>query len=314
MLLVRNNLLSCGSISGPVTSRAKLEHMGRTPGRVLACFTAWLLMPLALLAADWGKELLDAAAQGHTANVQELIGKGAPLESTDKNGRTALMLAAQHGHAATVRVLLEKGANATARDQTGATAWVLAMFSPTGARTGAGGVLQLLPRPPRPKVAVEAVWTTNHLYNSCIMRPEQLTQLVSDLEPDRKALTAFRRYSMNSGKDLIEISATNARGVAGPDDAAFANADAVLILTVRPGAACVPQQGADSLSLTLEVQLLRAKDRTVLLRKNLGGGLKSLLQRVVTGQAQYSPVYEELAKPFAEQAYWAAVESWFRAE
>jgi hypothetical protein len=285
-----------------------------TPGRAWVYFVAWLLLPLALPAADRGKELLDAAAQGHTANVQELLGKGASLESKDKNGRTALMLAAQHGHAATVRVLLEKGADASARDRTGATAWVLAMFSTAGARTGAGEVLQFLPPPPRPKVAVEAVWTTNNLYNSCIMRLEQLTQLVSDLEPDRLELTAFRRYFMNSGKDLIEISAANARGVAGPDDAAFANADAVLILTMRPGAACVPQQGADRLSLTLEVQLLRAKDRAVLLRKSLGGGLKSLLQRTVSGQAQYSPVYEELARPFAEQAYWAAVEAWFRAE
>ena len=253
-----------------------------------ACFAAWLILPGALPAADSGKELLDAASQGRTTIVGELLGKGAPLESKDKNGRTPLMLAAQHGHVATVRLLLEKGADAAARDQTGASAWVLATFSPAGVRSGVDEVLKLLPQPPRPKLAVEAVWSTTNLYNSCIMRLEQLTRLVSDLQPDLLALTAFRRYIASSGKDLVELSGANARGVAAPEDEAFANADAVLILTVRPGAACVPQQSADGLSLTLEGQLLRAKDRAALWRKTIGGGgLKALHARMVTGLAQY---------------------------
>jgi hypothetical protein len=270
---------------------------------------------IGLRAADSGKELLDAASQGRTPWVEELVAKGAPIEAKDKNGRTALMLAALHGHAATVQLLLTKGADGAARDRTGATAWVLAMFAPGSNSAASEEVLKLLPRPPRPKTAVEAVWNSSTLYNSCIMRLEQLTRLVSGLQLDLLALTAFSRYATTSGRDLIEIADANARGVAVPGAVAFAGSDAVLILTVRPGAACVPQQSADQLSLTIEVQLLRARDRAVLLRKTIGGGaLKSLQGRIVTGEAQYFPVYEEWIKPYAEQAYWAAVEAWFRAE
>jgi hypothetical protein len=289
--------------------------MGRTRARLLLCFTACLAAQSVLTAADAGKELLDAAAQGHTARVQDLVAKGASLETRDKNGRTPLMLAAQHGHAATVGFLLGKGANAAARDQTGATAWVLAMFAPAGNRSGNAEVLQSLPQPPRPRIAVEALWTTSNIYNSCVMRLDELTRFLSSLQPDLLALRAFRRYAADSGKDLVEITGANARGVEGPDNQAFVDNDAVIVLTVRPGVACLPQQSADQVSLTLEVQLLRARDRAVLLRKSIGGGaLKSLSARIVTGQAQYLPVYLEWIQPYAEQAWRAAVEAWFRAE
>src|ERR1019366_737927 len=185
------------------------------------CFAACLMAPFALPAADSGKELLDAASQGHTTSVQDLVAKGAPLEVKDKNGRTPLMLAAQHGHVATVRLLLEKGADDASRDRTGATAWVLAMFAPSGNRNGNDEVLKLLPQPPRPKIAVEAVLTTNNLYNSCIMRLDQLTRLVGGLRLDLLALAAFRRQAAASGKDLIEITGANGRGVAGADGGAI---------------------------------------------------------------------------------------------
>jgi hypothetical protein len=35
---------------------------------------------------------------------------------------------------------------------------------------------------------------------------------------------------------------------------------------------------------------------------------------MVTGEAQYPPVYEEWVKPYGEQAWRAAVEAWFRSE
>jgi hypothetical protein len=77
----------------------------------------------------------------------------------------------------------------------------------------------------------------------------------------------------------------------------------------------VQQQAADHLTLSLEVQLLRASDRAVLLRKVIGAGrLEALHARLVTSQAQYAPVFQEWAKPYAEQGYWAAVEAWYRAE
>lgn len=100
--------------------------------RPAALLAVYLSMALMALAADSGKELLDAAAQGHTAKVQELVAKGVPLDARDKDARTPLMLAAQHGNADTVRYLLSKGADSAARDRGGATAWVLAMFAPAG--------------------------------------------------------------------------------------------------------------------------------------------------------------------------------------
>jgi hypothetical protein len=289
--------------------------MGRRPGgQALVCFTAWLILPGGMPATDGGQELLDAAAQGRTSNVVALVAKGAGLESQDKNGRTPLMLAAQHGHAATVRFLLEKGANITARDQHGATAWVLAMFSPAGGRAGIAEVLQTLPPPPRPKLVVEAGWSTVNLYSSCTMRPDQLMQRVSELRPDLLALTAFRRFAATSGKELVEIARADTRGAApGPGEEAFAGTDAVLSLEVRPAAACQPQQSGDNLSLTIEIALFRASDRAVLLRKVFGGGLKGLHARTVTNQAQYSPVYQEWIQAHAEQIYGAAVEAWYRA-
>jgi hypothetical protein len=278
---------------------------------LLACLLSGVVHP----AADAGKQLLEAAAQGRDSNVQDLLGKGAPLESKDKNGRTALMLASQRGHVATVRILLDRGADPYARDEGGATAWVLARFSPTGNRGGNEEALKLLPRPTPPKVVVEAGWSAANLYNSCIMRLDQLTQFMNQLQPDLLALSEFRQYFNNSGKDLIEVSAFRARGVGGVEDESFAGADAVLILNVRPGVTCVQQQSADHLTLSLEVQLLRASDRSVLLRKVIGASrLEALHARLVTGQAQYFPVYEEWVKPYAEQGFWAAVEAWYRAE
>jgi hypothetical protein len=289
--------------------------MERTFGRLApVCFAVCLMAPYPADAADAGKDLLAAASQGRADTVTTLLGKGAPIETTDKSGRTALMLAAQHGHAAAVRVLLAKGANAAARDAHGATAWVLATFSPAGPSGGIDEVLTILPRPSRPRLAVEAGWSEANLYSSCSMRPGQLTEHVNQLQPDVLALTAFRRFAGVSGKQLVEIAGANGRGVAAvPNDQAFADTDAVLVLVVRPGAACQPQQTGDNLTLTIDVQLLRAKDRAVLLRKSFGGGLKGLHAQVVTGQAQYFPVYEEWIKQHAEQIYWAAVEAWFRA-
>jgi Ankyrin repeats (3 copies) len=284
--------------------------MGR---RLIGCL-AWITLTLVLPAADTGKDLLDAAAQGRTASVQDLLGKGAPLESKDKNGRTALMLAAQRGHAAIVRLLLENGANAAARDQNGATAWVLAMFATAGARGASEEVLKLLPQPPRPKLAVEAGWSTANLYSSCTMRLDQLTMHMNRLQPDLLALAEFRNFFETSGRSLVEIAGASGRGVAPvPDDEAFAGADAVLVLVVRPAASCVPQRSSDNLSLAIEIQLLRANDRAVLLRKTLGGGLTGLHARTVANQTQYLPVYEELVKSHIEQIYWAVVEAWYRA-
>jgi hypothetical protein len=256
---------------------------------------------------------LDAASKGLTAKVGELLAKGASLGAKDKNGRTALMLAAQRGHAETVRALLEKGASPNDRDARGYTAYGLAMFSPAGARTGIDEVLSALPRPPRPHLVVETAWSAAGLYSSCFLRPEQLVQQVGGIQLDAIALVDFRRFVAHSGKDLVEIVKAESRGVAMvPDDDAFQDADAVLALEVRPVAACLPQESNDNLSLTIEAQLVRAKDRSVVWKKTYGGGLAGLHARRVTSPSQYFPVYDEWTKAHAEQVYGDAVEAWYR--
>lgn len=272
------------------------------------------MAPWGMCAADLGKELLDAATQGHAPAVEALLARGAPIESKDKNGRTALMLAAQHARVEVVQALLAKGADAAARDAGGATAWMLAVFPGGGKKESNNETIKLLPQPPRPKIAIEATWSSDHLYNSCVMGLEQLTRLGNEIQPDVLAFSAFRHYAVSSGKDLLEIGEANGRGVAKPEDSAFEGADGVLILTVHRAASCVVQQSADRLGLTLDFQLLRAKDRAVLARKSIGGGgLKALHAQMVTGQSQYLPVYAEWVKDYAEQAYWVVAEAWYRA-
>src|SRR5579864_2311263 len=87
------------------------------------------LLLLLLAIPAFGADLLSAASAGKTDQAQALLGKGADIESRDKNERTPLMLAAQHGHADTVRLLLSKGAQPNARDRFGWTAFGLALFA-----------------------------------------------------------------------------------------------------------------------------------------------------------------------------------------
>lgn len=55
--------------------------------------------------------LVDAAAGGALARVQQLLDGGVRVDATDSEGRTALMAAAAFGHADIVRLLLERGAD-----------------------------------------------------------------------------------------------------------------------------------------------------------------------------------------------------------
>ena len=55
--------------------------------------------------------LFKAAKGGDVGRVRELLAAGAPLEATDPNRMTPVMLAAQAGQAEAFRVLVEHGAN-----------------------------------------------------------------------------------------------------------------------------------------------------------------------------------------------------------
>jgi ankyrin repeat protein len=71
--------------------------------------------------AAMDKELLDAAKEGKTQEVQRLIEAGADLSTKDGSGLTALHLASWNGHRATAAVLLEAGAPVHAKSNYGST-------------------------------------------------------------------------------------------------------------------------------------------------------------------------------------------------
>ncbi|MET8471926.1 ankyrin repeat domain-containing protein [Streptomyces sp. NPDC006422] len=63
---------------------------------------------------------LDLAREGRTAELVEFVEHGLPVDVTDAQSNSPLMLAAYHGHADTVRALLRLGADPdlrNARDQ-----------------------------------------------------------------------------------------------------------------------------------------------------------------------------------------------------
>lgn len=65
-------------------------------------------------------ELFDACREGQTTRVLAYVDAGVPVDLTDHQGNTLLMLAAYHGHAELVSGLAERGADvdsANDRDQ-----------------------------------------------------------------------------------------------------------------------------------------------------------------------------------------------------
>jgi hypothetical protein len=69
-----------------------------------------------------GSELRKAAEKGQIETVRTLLEQGAVINSSDKNGRTALMFTAEKGHLEVAKLLLERGANASATDNEGESA------------------------------------------------------------------------------------------------------------------------------------------------------------------------------------------------
>lgn len=61
-------------------------------------------------AVDLAHVLFDLARQGDAARLAAYVDAGAPVDLTDPQGNTLLMLAAYHGHASLVRMLAERGA------------------------------------------------------------------------------------------------------------------------------------------------------------------------------------------------------------
>jgi ankyrin repeat protein len=68
-----------------------------------------------------------AARKDLTDAVRRLLARGAKVNATDEEGRTALMHAARNGSRASVETLLQKGADPNAMDNAGRTALTYAL-------------------------------------------------------------------------------------------------------------------------------------------------------------------------------------------
>ncbi len=80
-----------------------------------------------------GSRLLQAATEGHDMVVRQLLSAGAPVNVTDAQGATALMIAARNGDLGILQALLTKGADASVRDAHGRTVFEWAAPSPSTA-------------------------------------------------------------------------------------------------------------------------------------------------------------------------------------
>jgi Ankyrin repeats (many copies) len=274
--------------------------------RMLLC----LSLAASLWAADATADLLAAAAKGDVPRIQYLLQHGASIESADKNGRTVLMIAAQHGHAAAVRALLAAGAKPDARDRSGLNAYAIALLEPAG-RADHDAVLQALPKPPRFRLSAIAGWSPARLVSSCFQQREQIVQRIGLLNPDTSLLRELQAFIKSSGRGLAELVSVDANNIEPLRPQAAEGADGILLLEIQPGSACSGGTG-DTLTFEIDLQVLRARDRQLLMHKSLGGGFKGMRGLVVANASQYQPVYESWMKAQAGPVYWAAVEALMR--
>jgi Ankyrin repeats (many copies) len=271
--------------------------------RILLC----LALAAPLWAADYTVDLLAAAAKGDVSRIQYLLQHGADIESADRNGRTALMISAQHGHATAVGALLAAGAKPNARDRSGLNAYAIALLEPAG-RGDHDAALAALPRPQRFRLSAIAGWSPARLVSSCFQQREQIVQRIGLLDPDTSLLRELQTFIKSSGRGLAELVSVDANNIQPLRPQAAEGADAVLLLEIQPGSACAGGT-SDTLTFEIDLQVLRARDRQLLLHKSLGGGFKGMRGLVVANANQYQPVYESWMKAQAGPIFWAAVEA-----
>jgi hypothetical protein len=263
-------------------------------------FSIMLVSALAIFAQgqDYSADLLQAAMRGRNGQVKAFLDDGASIEAVDADGRTPLMLAAQHGQLATVELLLGRGANASARDRQGDSAYTLAMFDPVGHGNQAG-VLKLLPKPPRPKMAIEVTLSSSRLTSSCFGTREAVARTVDEIHLDDKFLRAFADYVRISGRDLVEL-------VGRPADA-----DGLLRVQLVPASACSAPDG-DNLNLTIDVNVLGEPGGTFAFAKSYGGAVKGPSAKQAANLAQYAAIFEPSIAPHIGPIYSAAVAAVYR--
>ena len=268
---------------------------------------------LAAPAADPAKELLAAARIGNAAQVRILLKAGASPDAKDKNGRTPLMLAAANGYIDAVRALLEKSANTSVQDKNGRTAFDWAMFSPMSEKERAA-LLAALPKPPRFRLFVDAVWLADSLASSCFLSRDELARLINSLHPDALVAGALVEYARTSGKDMVDIVRTDTHSATGDPKSPpppATDVDAAVRLEVRPGASCAGQ--FDNLYLAIDVHVITPTSPGPVLVKTFGGGLKGLHAQPVENPGQYRPFFEKWSQTHAESIYWEVVKALLRA-
>jgi ankyrin repeat protein len=259
-------------------------------------------------AADVDGELLLAARAGDASRVRALLKQDANVRVTDENGKTPLIWAAEKGRTEIVRLLLAAGADAQTRDNEGLTASELALVSSEGKSVA---VLALLPKPPRVRIDVDAVWLPVNMVSSCFQSRADLAASIASIAPDKLVFAAFTEYAKTAGKDAVEIARAYYEGLK-PEAPEGPGADraAKVALAVRPGVSCSDQ--ADHLSLAIDVTATRAAGGPPVLKKTFGGGFKGLHEKTALNPAQYRPFFEEWAKVHAESMYWEALRALLR--
>src|SRR5262245_48464482 len=80
------------------------------------CLLFLLCAALAHTEENLNEQLLEAARTGNLQRVQELLNKGADIQTKNKYGTTPLFFAAAKGHLEVARFLLEKGADPNQKD------------------------------------------------------------------------------------------------------------------------------------------------------------------------------------------------------
>lgn len=109
--------------------RGKMPVAGEKPANDTAAVRSQQPIPLKsdpLLEED----LRESAMAGNIGAVNYLLSRNVNLNSTDVDGRTAMMLAAFNGHTAIVKEFLDRGSPADAKDRSGRTALIYASTGP----------------------------------------------------------------------------------------------------------------------------------------------------------------------------------------
>jgi ankyrin repeat protein len=79
-------------------------------------------------AVELAHQMFDLARSGETAELTAYVDRGVPVNMTDADGNTLLMMAAYHGHAELVTDLAERGADVDALNDRGQSPLAGAVF------------------------------------------------------------------------------------------------------------------------------------------------------------------------------------------